>query len=167
MRPLLGAHDITYEEFTPVNATQTGAVDLIADGSAAAVFVGGAVPTASITQASASQDIHFVPFGDEAKQKLIDEYLFFRPATIRAETYRGQTEAFEGLDTGSMHLITSANADEELIYNITKTLYGQRDSVVEKHAAGRAINPENVVRDTGTEFHPGAVRFYKEIGIWP
>ncbi|MBM63481.1 MAG: hypothetical protein CL484_11095 [Acidobacteria bacterium] len=165
--PLLGAHDITYDDFTPLNATQSGAVDLIADGSAAAAFVGGAVPTASITQASASQDIHFIPFQEEAKQQLIENYLFFRPATIPADTYRGQTEAFEGLDVGSMHLIASANTDESLVYNVTKTLYEQRESVIEKHAAGRAINPNNVVRDTGTEFHPGAIRFYQEIGIWP
>ena len=165
--PLLGAHGLTYDDFSPLNATQSGAVDLIADGSAAAVFVGGAVPTASITQASASQDIHFIPFDDDAKQQLIDEYLFFNPATIPAGTYRGQTEAFEGLDVGSMHLIASAAADEEFVYNVTKTLYEQRERVVEKHAAGRAINPNNVVRDTGTEFHPGAVRFYQEIGIWP
>ncbi len=167
VRPLLGAHGITYEDFTPLNATQSGAVDLIADGSAAAVFVGGAVPTASITQASASQDIHFVPFDEDARQQLIEEYLFFRPATIPAETYRGQTEAFEGLDVGSMHLITSAGVEENLVYNVAKTLFEQRESVIEKHAAGRAINPNNVVRDTGTEFHPGAIRFYQEIGIWP
>lgn len=167
VRPLLGAHGIAYEDFTPLNATQSGAVDLIADGSAAAVFVGGAVPTASITQASASQDIHFVPFDEDARQQLIEEYLFFRPATIPAETYRGQTEAFEGLDVGSMHLITSAGVDENLVYNVAKTLFEQRESVIEKHAAGRAINPNNVVRDTGTEFHPGAIRFYQEIGIWP
>ena len=165
--PLLGAHGLTYDDFSPLNATQSGAVDLIADGSAAAVFVGGAVPTASITQASASQDIHFIPFDDDAKQQLVDEYLFFNPATIPAGTYRGQTEPFEGLDVGSMHLIASAAADEEFVYNVTKTLYEQRERVVEKHAAGRAINPNNVVRDTGTEFHPGAVRFYREIGIWP
>ena len=125
------------------------------------------MPTASITQASASQDIHFVPFDEDARQQLIEEYLFFRPATIHAETYRGQTEAFEGLDVGSMHLITSAGVDENLVYNVAKTLFEQRESVIEKHAAGRAINPNNVVRDTGTEFHPGAIRFYQEIGIWP
>ena len=165
--PLLAAHGITYEDFTPLNATQSGAVDLLADGSAAAVFVGGAVPTASITQASASQDIHFIPFDEEARQRLIEEYLFFRPATIPAETYRGQAAAFEGLDVGSMHLITSAGVHEELVYNVTKTLYERRESVIEKHAAGRAINPNNVIRDTGTQFHPGAIRFYQEIGLWP
>ena len=165
--PLLAAHGVTYDDFTPLNATQAGAVDLIADRSAAAVFVGGAVPTASITQASASQDIHFVPFDEDARQRLIEEYLFFRPATIPADTYRGQTEPFEGLDVGSMHLITSANVSAELVYNATKTLYEHRQSVVDRHAAGRAINPNNVVRDTGTAFHPGAIRFYQEIGIWP
>jgi TRAP transporter TAXI family solute receptor len=167
VEPLLEAHGVTYDDFSPLNATQSGAVDLIADGSAAAVFVGGAVPTASITQASASQDIRFIPFDEDVRQQLIDEYLFFGPATIPAGTYRGQDEPFEGLDTGSMHLITSAAASDDLVYNVTKTLYEQRESVVEKHAAGRAINPGNVVRDTGTEFHPGAIRFYQEIGIWP
>ena len=167
IRPLLGAHGITYDDFDPVNATQSGAVDLLADGSAAAVFVGGAIPNPAITQASASQDIHFIPFDETAKQGLIDEYLFFRPATIPADTYRGQTEAFEGLDVGSMHLITSSNADEELVYNVTKTLYENAASVVERHGAGRAIVAANVVRDSGTEFHPGSIRFYQEIGIWP
>ena len=66
-----------------------------------------------------------------------------------------------------MQLITSADQSEDLIYELTKTIYENRDKVIEKHAAGRAINPGNVVRDTGTQFHPGAVRFYREIGIWP
>lgn len=167
VRPLLGAHGVTYDDFSPLNATQQAAVDMLTDGSADASFLGGAVPTASITQAAASMDITFIPFGDDEKQRLVDDYLFFNPATIPPETYRGQTEAFEGLDVGSMHFITSADASDELVYNVTKLLYDNRELVVEKHAAGRAINPNNVVRDTGTEFHPGAIRFYQENGIWP
>ena len=165
--PLLEAHGVTYDDFSPLNATQQAAVDMLTDGSADATFLGGAVPTASITQAAASMEITFIPFGEEEKQRLISDYTFFRPATIPAETYRGQTEPFDGLDVGSMHVITAADAPDDLVYNATKLLYENRSLVVEKHAAGRAINPNNVVRDTGTEFHPGAIRFYEEAGLWP
>lgn len=167
LRPLLAAHGLTYDDLSPLYNTQVGAVDMLGDGSAAAAFLGGAVPTASITQAAASSDIRFVPFDPAAREQLIADYLFFRPATIPAGTYRGLDEDFEGLDVGSMHLITSAAVDEELVYQVTKALYEFRDEISQRHPAGRAINPKNAVRDTGTEFHPGAVRYYREIGIWP
>jgi TRAP transporter TAXI family solute receptor len=167
LEPLLRAHDVGWDELVELHNTQAGAVDMLADGSAAAAFLGGAVPTASITQVSSSQDVFFVPFEEDAMTSLIRDYLFFRPAEIPAGTYRGQEEAFSGLDVGSMQLITSADKGEDLVYELTKMIYEQREKVVEKHAAGRAINPENVVRDTGLEFHPGAIRFYREIGIWP
>ena len=67
LAPILEAHGVTYEDFSPLHNTQAGAVDMLADGSAAAAFLGGAVPTASITQASASQDIRFIPFGVHRK----------------------------------------------------------------------------------------------------
>ncbi len=167
IRPLLAAHGLTYDDFSPVNATQTGAVDMLSDGAVAAAFLGGAVPTASITQAAAVRDVRLVPFHTVALDELVDEFLFFNLATIPAGTYRGVDEDFHGLDVGSMHFITSAGLDEDLVYEVTKALYENREEVVSRHAAGRAINPTNVVRDTGTEFHPGAVRFYREIGIWP
>jgi len=167
VRPIVQAHGISYDDFTPLNASQAAAVDMLTDGSADAVFLGGAVPTASITQAAASLDLVFIPFDPEPKAKLIADYLFFSPATIPAGTYRNQDQPYEGLDVGSMHLITAEAADEQLVYDVTKLLYEHRDEVVAKHPAGRAINPTNVVRDTGTPFHPGAIRFYREIGIWP
>lgn len=165
--PIVEAHGVTYDDFTPLNNTQAGAVDNLADGSAAAAFLGGAVPTASIVQASTSQDILLVPFDDAARAELIENYPFFYAQTVPAGTYRGQDEDYHGLDVGSMHLVAAASADEELIYQMTKTIYENRESVTEKHPAGKAINPKNAVRDTGVDFHPGAIRFYREIGIWP
>ena len=71
------------------------------------------------------------------------------------------------MNVGNMHLITRASLDEDTAYAFTKALYENRAEVVKKHPAGRAINPKNIVRDTGTPFHPGAIRYFKEIGIWP
>ena len=167
LAPILEAHGVTYEDFSPLHNTQAGAVDMLADGSAAAAFLGGAVPTASITQASASQDIRFIPFGVTEKERLFRDYPFFNAASIPADTYRGQAEPFDGMNVGSMHLVTPAALDEETVYRFTRILYENRADVVKKHPAGRAIQPKNVIRDTGTPFHPGAIRFYREIGIWP
>lgn len=167
LKPILQAHGVTYDDFTPLNNTQSGAVDMLADGSAAAAFLGGGVPTASITQACASQKIFFVPLDEAAKQHLFETYPFFNPATIPAKTYRGQTEPYEGMNVGAMHLIASADKDEETVYQFTRLLYQNREQVVKVHPAGKAINPKNVVKNTGTPFHPGAIRFYREIGIWP
>ena len=164
--PILEAHGVSYDDFTLLNAPQSGAVDLLSDGSAAAAFLGGAVPTASIVQASSSMDLHLVPYGEQEKAALQDRYPFFAPATIPADTYRGQAEAYHGLNVGSMHLITSADTDEEVVYLMTKILWENKDAVVERHPAGRAINPKVAPRYNGTDFHPGAIRFYKEIGIW-
>ncbi|MGA1570030.1 MAG: TAXI family TRAP transporter solute-binding subunit, partial [Ilumatobacteraceae bacterium] len=47
----------------------------------------------------------------------------------------------------------SLDGDESLVYEVTKTLWEQREQVVQKHPAGRAINPRNAIRDTGTPFH--------------
>ncbi len=166
LEPILAAHGVTYKDFTPLHNTQAGAVDMLADGSAAAAFLGGAVPTASILQACTSQDIFFIPFEEAAKQRLFENYPFFDAATIPTATYRNQTEPFEGMNVGAMHLITRADEDEETVYHFTKILYENQADVSEIHPAGRAINPKNVVKNTGTPFHPGAIRYYKEIGIW-
>ncbi len=167
LKPLLEAHGVTYDDFTPSNNTQSAAVDELGDGAVDAAFLGGAVPTASITQACSTHDIHFIPFDAAAKAALLENYPFFHPATIKAEAYSDLEEDFEGLNVGSMHLITHADTDEDTIYQITKTIYKNAEAVQKKHAVGKAINPKVVVTDTGTEFHPGAIRFYKEIGIWP
>ncbi len=167
VKPILAAHGLTYDDFTPLNASQSAAVDMLTDGSAAAVFLGGAIPTASITQAASSMDLRFIPFDEAARTKLAADYSFFAPANIPAGTYRGQDTEFPSLDVGSMHLITATDQDETLVYQVTKMLYERREQVTQKHPAGRAINPRNVIRDTGTPFHPGAIRYFREIGIWP
>lgn len=175
--PLLTAHGVNYgtgdPAFTPMNETYSAAVQLLGDDNADAAFMGGAVPTPAVTQACTSYDISFIPYDESVRQQLIDQYEFYQAATIPAKnkdgnpTYKGQEADFPALNVGSMELITHLNVDEELVYQLTKTIWENRKEIAKQHKAANAINEENAARYTGTEFHPGAIRFYKEIGIWP
>jgi len=166
VEPILQAHGVELSDITPIYGTQSAAVDMLSDKSAAAAFLGGAIPTASITRACASGDILFVPFDKDARQKLIDDYSFFHPMTIKSGIYRGRDTDYACLNVGNMHLVTAKDTPEETVYQLTKTIYENREAVTAKHPAGKAINPKNAAREVGTDFHPGAIRFYKEIGIW-
>lgn len=176
--PLMTEHGVTYnddqKDFTPINARYGDAVQQLGDGTIDAAFVGGAIPTAAVTQACSSYDVHFVEYSTAARDALIEKFDFFQAAIIPAKnrdgepTYRGMGEVdFPALNVGSMQLISHANVDEELVYQMTKRIWEHRSEIAKIHKAGNAINEKNAARFTGTEFHPGAVRYYKEIGIWP
>ena len=168
LEPVLEAHGVTYNDFSsPLNAIYFAAADMLTDGSADAAFMGGAIPIPAVKQASVTLDIFFIPFEPAAIDFLVEKYPFFDKRTIPAEGYEKiLTEPFDSLNVGSMHLITAESVDEETVYNFTKTVYNNRAEVVKAHKAGKAINEKNVVINVGTPFHPGAIRFYREIGIW-
>lgn len=163
--PILEEHGVRFEDFTKLNDTQSGAVDSLADGNADAAFLGGALPTGAIVQACSQLDVYFIPYDPQARQRLIEKYPFFQPVTIKKDVYADLEADFEGLDVGSMHLITYATQPDDLIYDITRTIWEHRADI--KHPAAKFINERNAARDTGTPFHPAAERFYREIGIWP
>ena len=65
IEPTLAEHGIAWDDIKSLNATQSGSVDQLADGSADAAFLGGAVPTGSITQAASTFDVHYIPFDEQ------------------------------------------------------------------------------------------------------
>ncbi len=167
LRPILRAHGLTYNDFKPVHGNYNASVDMLADNSAQVAFLGGAVPNPAVVRVASSHQVKFVPFDVSATKQLFQEYPFFMPATILANTYKNQGQDFASMNVGSMHLITSGNVDNSIVYQFTKSLYEHRVDVVAKHPAGKAIAPQNVIKTTGIPFHTGAIQYYKEIGIWP
>lgn len=170
--PILEAHGLSLDAdaengIKAQNAPPSQAVTLLGDGAIDAAFLGGAVPTPAISQACSTMDVHFIPYDDDAKQALIENYAFFSPYTIPQATYSDLQGDYEGLITGAVQVITSANQDEEIVYLFTKTIYENQEAVLKKHPVGKAIVAKNVVRNRGVDFHPGAIRYYKEAGIWP
>ncbi|MDA7977776.1 MAG: TAXI family TRAP transporter solute-binding subunit [Pirellulales bacterium] len=167
--PILEEHGLSFEDFTVKHLGQGPAVSALGDGTVDAAFLGGSVPVSSITQACSTMDVHFIPFDDDAYSRLVAKYpSFHEHRDLTADDYSDISGTFKALNVGAMHLITSESADEELVYQMTKTIYERFDEFAGGHASLKMINKEkDVTLDTGVEFHPGAIRFYKEQEIWP
>jgi len=67
----------------------------------------------------------------------------------------------------AMTVITHAEADDEMIYNVAKTLHTGKTDLAAAHPSFNAMNPDNLaVQQADVQYHPGAVRYYKEVGVW-
>lgn len=75
----------------------------------------------------------------------------------------------EGIAARNCNLACLAEADEDLIYEITKTIVEHADEYIDYHPAGAIINPENLVSimpaSSEDDIHPGALRYYEEAGL--
>jgi uncharacterized protein len=67
----------------------------------------------------------------------------------------------------AMTVITHADADEQMIYDVAKTLHTGKADLAAAHPSFNAMNPDNLaVLQPEVQYHPGAVRYFKEVGIW-
>lgn len=167
LKPLLEVHGLTYDDIEVINGNYLSASEMLGDGKADAAFMGGAIPIPAVTSLCATQDVVFVKFAEDAAAKLKEKHPFYFPVPIPQDKYSDLKEDMTGINVGNMMLVTHANVPEDTVYNVTKLLYTNRAAVAEQHPAGKALAPKNIVRDTGTPFHPGAIKFFKEEGIWP
>jgi TRAP transporter TAXI family solute receptor len=67
----------------------------------------------------------------------------------------------------AMTVAASSDVDEETVYKVVKALHENKDALVAAHPSFNAMNPDNIsVPQPDVKYHPGAIRYYKEIGIW-
>jgi uncharacterized protein len=69
--------------------------------------------------------------------------------------------------TFGMYSFVVVNEDlpDDLVYKIVKAVFEHHQDLVDAHPAAKETIPANVDRDTFLPFHPGAVRYYREIGV--
>jgi len=135
------------------------------DNSLDAYFFVGGYPAGAIVELAATMDITLVPITGPEVDKLLEEQKFFSKDKVPADTYKGVGEV-ETISVAAQW-VTSAKQPEDLIYAITKAMWsdGTRQALEAGHAKGKVITLANAVTSLGIPLHPGAERFYKEVGI--
>ena len=62
------------------------------------------------------------------------------------------------------HLFVRADADEELVYQVTKVLYENKAKLAQASAAASTISPKYAMGFRVIPLHPRALRYYMKIG---
>jgi TRAP transporter TAXI family solute receptor len=70
------------------------------------------------------------------------------------------------LMTFSYVLFTSQKINDALVYKVVKNLYHSEKSLLTRGPVWRGFRADKMANNTDIPFHPGAVKFYREIGIW-
>ena len=57
---------------------------------------------------------------------------------------------------------------DDVVYKITKLMHDNKKELAANFGALSGFDPDRMAKDLGpVKFHPGAIKFYKEIGQWP
>lgn len=164
-RQILGAHGIVYEDLGKADYLSFGeAADQLKDGHIDAAFVTAGLPTAALVEISQSNDIVVIPMENAKLDELSAEYPFYKEVTIPAGTYRNQDSDVTAAAVMAM-LVVPKDLDDDLMYNLTKALFEQRQVIIDTHDRGNDIKLETAVEGMPIELHPGSARYYEEMGI--
>jgi TRAP transporter TAXI family solute receptor len=139
------------------------ATELLAGRYDAYLSVIGA-PTPAIQKVEANEPITFVSLSPEQIEAVRKAMPEFSTSKIVAGTYRSLDNDYVTLGVFNF-AIGRADLPDDLVYQLVKAVFENQPPLVKAHPAARETLPQNVDKNTFLPFHPGAVRYYREIGI--
>jgi len=140
--------------------------DALQNGQISGFGIPAGVPASAVTKAFANlgNDMTILDFTD-AQAKQADGGLgLWNRYVIPAGTYPEQTKDINTIAQPNF-LGVRADVDEDAVYQITKTIYENLSFLNAIHGATKAMAIEKAIAGLPMPLHPGAARYYKEVGI--
>ena len=164
---ILAAYGIGEDDIANVYLNSGQASDLLQFGEIDAFFVVGGLPIEALEDLAQRIQVLLVPIEGAARDEITSFYPFLAASEISSGTY-DRTPHAPTVAVGTQFIV-SANADEDLIYQVTKALWHERTrSLLESsHPQARDIVLEHALNQVAIPLHPGARRYYREQGLLP
>jgi TRAP transporter TAXI family solute receptor len=127
------------------------------------IFAAG-FPTPALTELIAAEPLDFVQPSAEQIAVIRKELPEMSPSTVPAGTYPSLARDYQ---TIGLYNFAVAHKDlpNDLVYKIVKAVFDNHEEPVKAQSSAKETVPANIGRDTVLPLHPGAERYYREIGI--
>ena len=116
----------------------------------------------SIIEVANKRDVNLIGLDEASLATLSEKYSFYVPVTVPAGTYNGMTEDVT-VPAVSAVLICKKDLGEDLVYQLTKVLFEKTGDLT--HAKKELISAESAVKGVPVPFHPGAEKYFSELGL--
>ncbi|MGE0847519.1 MAG: TAXI family TRAP transporter solute-binding subunit [Flavobacteriaceae bacterium] len=162
-RDVLEANGLSYADLNTMNfAGNVGdAVNQVRDGQVDGFSALIAHPASYLLELSSSVDVRIVPLEQAVIEKLADKG--YTPIKLKAGIYPWLKEDVPTVNSPVM-LVTSAAVPDDVVYAMAKAFFENHDTLVNVHQVLAEFVPENAAASPLIPIHPGALKYYKEVG---
>lgn len=162
---LLAAYGLQESDFAKVSVMPIkDLLTAIQDGTLDYGVHVASTPNTSIQDTALSVGMNILTMSDEVIAKMIEQNPCFQEYTITKDKYDSDFDAH----TVGVHnvYVCTASTDEQMVYDLVKVLTENNETLKAAHPqAGEVGLLDQVLPNQQIPFHPGAERYYKEIGV--
>lgn len=160
---ILSANGLSYDDFTVQRLNFNETADALANGDIDAGFWSVGAPTSSIMNLATTQSIRMIALSDAEIRAARAKDPIFARTTLAGGIYNGVDQGVPVLGIPNV-LAVSSEMSDELAYAITKAMFENIAELKAVHPAANQTTVEFTLEATPVPLHPGAIRYYEEIG---
>jgi len=154
------------KDFSLVYVGYGPSADALQNGQVAGMSTPAGAPVSAVTKAMANMGdkIQVLDFTDEQMKQADGGKDLWTRYVIPKGTYPGQEKDINTIAQPNF-LACRADVDEDAVYKITKTIYENLSFLNAIHGATKAMAIEKAIAGLPLPLHPGAAKYYQEVGI--
>jgi TRAP transporter TAXI family solute receptor len=163
-KQILEAYGIAFSDINKQNLSFGASADALRDNKIDAFFCVAGAPTTAIVDLAIGKDIRVLEIDDEHAAALIQKYPFYTQFPVPGGSYRGIAGAVKTLAVKATFIV-SKGLSADIVYRLTKALLESKGEIQSAHAKGSELSSAYAVDGISVPFHPGAEKYFKEIGV--
>lgn len=156
------------KDFTNIPAGYSKAPSLFVDGMVSSAHVFGHLPHVVAREILIRRKANILPIDDKIANRLVAEQEGLVKLTIPAKSYKYQNESVPTVGAMSC-IVCRKDLPDEMVYKLTKYFWEHMEEVAKTKSSYKELlgdgGEELVIRGIKIPFHPGAERYWKEIGV--
>ena len=163
-RVVLQTMGIDYKDIKPEFLSFGEGAEALKDKTVDAVLMGVHYPAPAVVELSTHNPIRLIPLTDSEVDKMVKGSTIFVKAVIPGRTYKGVDKDTQTVSVPCL-VVSRADMPDEVAYNIVKAVFEHKDELDKMHSSFKETSMADSVH-TVLPLHPGAIKYYKEKGVY-